>query len=300
MNMSTVRHIETVDEYNRLYGFTTQDPLISVVDFQQAKHWENERYTFGFYMIMLKTINCGNIKYGRTPYDYTDGSIVCIAPRQVVGVELKEGVKPTAIGLVFHPMLIQGTQLGRDIRTKFNFFSYDSNEALHVSEQEKQLFRQCLQNIQDELTHSVDNHSRNLLRMNIELLLEHLLRFYDRQFIFRKDINQNIINRFDHELHRYYEQKLHLRQGLPNVAYFANSFCLSAGYFSSLVKRETGKSVQELIMLHIIDMAKQKLLEGTLSIAEISYELGFQYPQHFTRFFKKNTGLTPREFRITA
>lgn len=298
--MSAIRHLETVDEYNREYGFTTLDPLVSVVDFQQAKHWTNERYTFGFYMIMLKTINCGSIQYGRTPYDYTDGSIVCIAPGQVVGIELKEGVQPTAVGILFHPMLIQGTSLGREIRTKFNFFSYDSNEALHVSEQEMQLFRHGLQNIKDELTHSVDSHSRNLLRMNIELLLEHLLRFYDRQFIFRKDINQNILSRFDQELHRYYEQKMHLRQGLPNVAYFADIFCLSAGYFSSLVKRETGKSVQELIMLHIVEVAKQKLLEGTLSIAEISYELGFQYPQHFTRFFKKNTGLTPREFRVTA
>ena len=298
--MSTIKHIETVDEYNRKFGFTTLHPLVSVVDFRQAQHWENGRCTFGFYMIMLKTINCGSIQYGRTPYDYTDGSIVCIAPGQVVGVELKEGVKPTALGLVFHPSLIQGTQLGRDIRTKFSFFSYDSNEALHVSGQEMGLFKQSLQNIQDELAHSVDSHSRHLLCMNIELLLEHLLRFYDRQFIFRKDINQDILSRFDHELHRYYEQRLHLRLGLPNVAYFANTFCLSAGYFSSMVKRETGKSVQELIMLHVLQMAKQKLLEGTLSISEISYELGFQYPQHFTRFFKKNTGLTPREFRISA
>lgn len=298
--MSAIKHLETIDEYNREFGFTTLDPLVSVVDFKQATRWTNERATFGFYMIMLKTINCGSIQYGRTPYDYTDGSIVCVAPGQVVGIELKEGVQPTAVGILFHPMLIQGTQLGRDIRTKFSFFSYDSNEALHVSEQEMQLFKQCLQNIQDELVHSVDNHSRNLLRMNIELMLEHLLRFYDRQFIFRKDINQNILSRFDHELHEYYAQKKYLRQGLPNVAYFADIFCLSPGYFSSMVKRETGKSVQELIMLHIINVAKQKLLEGTLSIAEISYELGFQHPQHFTRFFKKNTGLTPREFRITA
>ena len=171
--MENLIKIDTVDQYNKMFGLETLHPLVSVVDLSKSETWPtNFRVNYGIYGLFLKDTKCGDIRYGRQYYDYQEGTVVGFAPGQVTGIELKDGTRPLAHGLLFHPDLIRGTALGRDIK-RYSFFSYESNEALHLSEEEKGIFVDCLRKIQIELEHSIDKHSKRLIAMNIELLLDY-------------------------------------------------------------------------------------------------------------------------------
>ena len=196
----------------------------------------------------------------------------------------------------YHPDLIRGTNLGRNIK-EYTFFSYDVNEALHLSERERHTFIDCLMKIEEELQHSIDRMSKRLIATNIELLLNYCLRFYERQFITRQNANRDILNRFEALLDYYFTGDNALQKGLPTVKYCAGELCLSSNYFGDLIKRETGKTALEWIQDKIVGMAKERLLLPSNTISQIAYSLGFQYPQHFTRVFKKVTGMTPNEYR---
>ena len=235
---------------------------------------------YGLYALFLKETKCGDIRYGKQIYDYQEGTVTSFAPGQVVETEITDGIKLSAHGILFHPDLIKGTSLGKNIK-QYSFFSYASNEALHLSEEEKEIFLDCLKKISIELSHPIDNYSKCLISKNIELLLDYCMRFYARQFITRSTVNKDILSKFENLLEEY----------------FADKVCLSPNYFGDLIKRETGKTAQEYIQNKIIDLAKEMIIGTEKTISQISYELGFQYSQHFNRIFKKNVGYTPNEYR---
>lgn len=295
--MDEIIKIDTIDKYNKLYGLETMHPLVGVVDLTKATTYPNHiRMNMGIYSLFLKQTICGDLKYGKKLYDYQEGTIVSFAPGQVIGIDLKEDARPSSVGIVFHPDLIRGTSLGENIK-QYSFFSYEVNEALHVSEEEKQIIIDCLDKVRIELSHAIDKHSKILIAKNIELLLDYCMRFYERQFITRNQVNKDIIVRFEHLLDEYFQGQVALTEGLPAVKYFADKVCLSPNYFGDLIKKETGKTAQEYIQCRIIELAKERILEGSQTVSQIAYELGFQYPQHFSRLFKKHVGYTPNEYK---
>lgn len=297
MNTSDIINLKSIDQYNRLYGLETLHPLVAVVDLKNATTYPTHfTLNYGVYALFLKQTRCGDLRYGRQPYDYQEGTVTSFAPGQVVEVKMEEGTRPLAQGLLFHPDLIRGTSLGREIK-RYSFFSYASNEALHLSDEEKQIYLDCLSNIQAELQHPIDKHSRRLIVRNIELLLDYCMRFYERQFITRATANKDVLTKFEEELDWYFQSQLPQEQGLPTVKYFADHACLSPNYFGDLVKKETGRTAQEYIQDKLINIAKEEILSQTRNVSEIAYRLGFQYPQHFTRIFKKRVGCTPGEYR---
>jgi len=297
--MDEILKIDTIDRYNKLFGFETRHPLVGVVRFDTAESQGNYRMTMGFYSVFLKETRGCRINYGKTGYDFDDQTVVSIAPGQTVGYTDIEGIPTKSVGLLFHPDFIRGTSLGRKIR-KYTFFSYEANEALHLSEEERTIVLDCLKKIEMELRHAIDKHSKGLIATNIELLLDYCMRFYERQFVTREDLNLDALARFERLLDDYLSEGVAAREGLPSVRYFADKICLSPNYFGDLVKKETGKSAQEYIQLKMIDAAKEGLLDPNKTIGQVAYELGFQYPQHFVRFFKRHVGYTPREYRLQS
>lgn len=296
--MDEIIKIDTVDQYNMLYGLETMHPLVGVVDLKKATKRPNHvRINMGFYSLFLKQTKCGDLKYGKKLYDYQEGTIVSFAPGQVIGIELKEDVKPSSIGVVFHPDLIRGTSLGQNIK-KYSFFSYEVNEALHISEMEQQIITDCLKNISMELEHGIDKHSKTLIAQNIELLLGYCMRFYERQFNTRSEVNKDVLVKFEELLDDYFLAQNAENSGLPTVRYFAEKVFLSPNYFGDLIKKETGKSAQQYILSKLITLAKDRMLNTNLSVSQIAYGLGFQYAQHFSRVFKKNVGCSPNEYRM--
>lgn len=293
-----ILNIATVAEYNDMLGVETLHPLVSVIDLAKARPMHHMRHTFSFYTIFLKDEKNCDLIYGRQRYDYQKGSVVCLAPGQVIGIE-DTGVEfqPQGYALCFDPELIRGTSLGRHIH-EYSYFSYEVNEALHLSERERVIFIDCLDQIKQELEHAVDRLSRRLIVNGIELLLNYCLRFYERQFITREQANNDVLSRFEALLDDYLSSDKPVQNGLPSVKYCAGELCLSPNYFGDLIKKLTGKSAQEYIQLKIIDAAKERILMPAKSISQVSYELGFKYPQHFTRMFKKVVGLTPNEYRV--
>ena len=270
---------------------------MSVVDLSEATKFPTHfTMNYGIYALFLKKVKCGDIRYGRQIYDYQEGTVTSFAPGQVVETEMQQGVKPSAHGLLFHPDLIKGTSLGQDIK-QYSFFSYASAEALHLSEEEKGIFMDCLEKIEMELQHPIDKHSKRLISRNIELLLDYCMRFYERQFITRSESNKSVLVKFEALLDDYFQSDKPQTDGLPSVKYFADKVFLSPNYFGDLIKKETGKSAQEYIQTRMIDLAKEMIAGTEKTVSQIAYELGFQYSQHFNRIFKKNVGYTPGEYR---
>lgn len=295
--MKEVIKLDTVDQYNRLFGLETLHPLVSVVNLSEATRFPTHfTMNYGIYALFLKNVKCGDIRYGRQIYDYQEGTVTSFAPGQVVEVDMPQGVRPNAHGLLFHPDLIKGTSLGQDIK-HYSFFSYASAEALHLSEEEKSIFTDCLEEIRMELQHPIDKHSKRLISRNIELLLDYCMRFYERQFITRSESNKSVLVKFEALLDDYFQSDKPQTDGLPSVKYFADKVFLSPNYFGDLIKKETGKSAQEYIQTRMIDIAKEMIAGTEKTVSQIAYELGFQYSQHFNRIFKKNTGYTPGEYR---
>ena len=298
MSMDNIVNLESVDRYNSMYGLETLHPLVSVVDLTKATKIVNHtQMNYGVYALFLKQTKSCDLKYGRRSYDYQEGTIVCFAPGQAVRVDMIEDeITPEVYGIVFHPEMIRGTSLGKSIKN-YTFFSYAVNEALHLSDQEKGIVMDCLKKISIELEHAIDKHSKALIAMNIELLLNYCMRFYERQFITRSDANKDALTKFEQLLNEYFLSKLPMQEGLPSVKYFADKICLSSNYFGDMVKKETGKTPQEHIQDKVIEMAKEHITETDETVSQIAYTLGFQYPQHLCRLFKKRVGCTPNEYR---
>ena len=288
--------INTIQDFNDYQGVETLHPLVSVVHVENTEHIKECMMHYGLYAIYLKENKGCRLSYGRTPYDFDEMTVTSFAPGQVVNVDPNPDVpfaKFTA--LVFHPDLLNRTALSRQI-SRYEFFGYSSTEALHLSAQEVEVFRGVLAMIEQELHRAIDKHTRELIVSNIELLLNYCLRFYDRQFITREEINHSVVKKFIELLDDYISTKA-LRDGLPTVAYFADKCCLSSGYFGNLVRVETGSTAKDIISDHLLAHAKQLLNDEALTVTMISQHLGFEYPQHFVRFFKSHTGKTPSAYR---
>ncbi|TKC00971.1 helix-turn-helix domain-containing protein [Pedobacter cryophilus] len=295
--MGNVVSFNTVDDYNKFNNHETLHPLVSVINFSKANERTGSKMNFNLNCIFLKDVKCGDLKYGRATYDYQEGTLVFVSPGQVLEVENKtDYYQPMGHGLVFHPDLIKGTSLAKSM-SDYSFFSYHTNEALHLSAKERQLVLDLFSKIDTELKQSIDKHSKKLIASNIELLFNYCERFYDRQFITRQHIGSGVLEKFEDLLNSYFSSEKPYTIGLPSVAYFAEELHLSANYFGDLIKKETGKSAQEYIQSKIIDVAKERVFDISKSISEIAYDLGFKYPQHFIRVFKQKTGTTPNEYR---
>ena len=296
--MDKILNLDSVDLYNKLYGLETLNPLVSVIDLNKAtSSVDLIRFNYGIYALYLKLEKACDIKYGRQTYDYQEGTIVCFAPEQTAETNpTTDKVQVNAHGILFHPDLLRGTSLGKNIK-KYTFFSYEVNEALHLSEEERSIVMDCLKIIRMELEHGVDKHSKTLLVNHIELLLNYCMRFYERQFITRGKTNRDVLTRFENLLDEYFESTLAEQDGLPTVKYFADKLCLSSNYFGDMFKKETGKSPQEYIQEKVIELAKERISDTADTVSQIAYSLGFQYPQHFCRLFKKRVGYTPSEYR---
>lgn len=290
-------HFNTVHDYNRFNQHNTQHPLVSVIDFSKADKRTGSKMYFGLYCVFLKDVKCGDLTYGKQTYDYQEGTLVFVSPGQVVDVANKTDMyQPMGHGLAFHPDLIHGTSLGK-VLNNYGFFNYQSHEALHISERERQIVLDCFSKIEFELQQSVDKHSKKLITTNIELFLDYCERFYDRQFITREHINSDILTQFETHLQDYFTTGKAETIGFPMVHYFADQLHLSANYFGDLIKKETGVSAQDYIQNKVIQVAKERVFDQSKSISEIAYELGFKYPQHFSRLFKQRVGYSPNEFR---
>jgi AraC family transcriptional activator of pobA len=295
--MEKIIKIESVAQFNNERGQKTMHPLISVLDQSISTTIHEARYFSEVYIIFLKDEKCGEMKYGRNHYDYQDGTLLFISPGQVFGFEETGRIlQPTGSALVFHPDLIRGTHLGRHIKD-YSFFSYEANEALHLSDREREIVLECFKKIRYELEQSIDKHSKTLIVSNIELFLNYCVRFYDRQFITRDHVHKDVLVRFEELLDEYFQSDKPRETGLPSVGYLARELNLSANYFGDLVKKETGKSPQECIQAKVINIAKEKVLDTRKSISEIAYEIGFKHPSHFTRLFKQHVGQAPAEYR---
>ncbi len=255
------------------------------------------RRLYNLYAILLKDTDCGTMSYGRSIYDYEKGTVLFAAPGQVMGADDDGKLhQPAGWALVFHPELLRGTPLASMMKD-YTYFSYNANEALHLSEHERRTITECMEKIQIELQYPIDKHSKSLIVDNIKLLLDYCIRFYDRQFITRENANKDILIRFENLVDDYLASNISAEKGMLSVQYCADKLCLSASYLGDLLKKETGVSALKHIQQKMLDVAKERVFDTSRSISEIAYELGFQYPQHFSRWFKKMTGCTPNEYR---
>lgn len=289
---------DSIEKYNRYFGFETRHPLVGIVHFDKSVPQNSHTMAFGFYALFLKKTTGCRINYGKTTYDFDDETVVSFAPGQTVGIHrIEDGPAPEAVGLLFHPDFLHRTPLGQKIK-QYSFFSYASNEALHLSTDERLILQDYMDKIARELQHPIDRFSKSLIISNIEVMLNYCMRFYERQFVTREELNHSALSKFEQLLDDYLDKGLGPIEGIPTVKYFAEKICLSSNYFGDLVKSETGKTAQEYIQSKMLDFAKSSLADPQLNTKQIADLLGFQHPQHFIRFFKRQTGTTPKEYRL--
>lgn len=272
-------------------------PLVSVFDNTQLAMNKKQlpaNFIFDFYSISYKKKMKGRTGYGQSYYDFDDGTMTFVAPSQLIATS--NDTEYFGISLLFHPDFIRSYPLGKHIR-RFGFFSYDSNEALHLSDKEKEIILHLLENIQEELQHPVDDFSQDIVVSHLETLLNYSNRFYKRQFIFRKPANHFLLTQLEDMLERYFENEEGLHTGLPTVEYLASALNLSPRYLSDMLRHLTGQNAQQHIHEKLIEKAKEYLSATNLSVAEIAYKLGFEYPQSFNKLFKNKTDLTPIAFK---
>ena len=300
--MKPVTQLHAISEINMFFEGKVRHPLVEVVDFSKIDEHidEDTRITCDFYMVMFKNYCANKVRYGRKSYDFEDGSLLCTAPGQLITMdkEIQDRNDMMGWGLFFHRDLIRGTSLGNRMKD-YSFFSYETNEALHLSEKEKQVLYEIVQKIDAELAENIDKHSQTLITTNIELLLNYCTRYYDRQFITRKTTNQDVLTKIENVLSSYFKSADISEKGLPTVKYLAEQVYLSPNYLSDLLKRETGMNAKDRIHYYLIEEAKNLLLSTDKTVGELAFDLGFEYPQYFSRLFKSKTGMTPIEYRST-
>lgn len=293
--MTKILKVNKTSDYSGYHGVNDRHPLITVIDFSEISPIRHSLNRYGVYGVFVQEDNDLDLTYGCGRYDYKDGSLICVAPGQIGGKE--DNGERASIGgwaLLFHPDLIHGTQLEKEIR-HYSFFDYSVNEALHMNEKEHDIVVAILKRIKSEISDPHDNFQNDILVGYLSLLLKYCQRFYNRQFITRKLSNNDILSRFDSFLSGYFAESRQMKDGLPTVNICAEYLCLSTNYFSDLIKKMTGESAGRLIRQFIIRQIKNELASG-LTVAEAAYKLGFEYPAHLSRMFKKETGMTPTDY----
>jgi AraC family transcriptional activator of pobA len=290
--------IQSISELHRLLGLPKPlHPLISLIDNTGIKITPGslpKSFVFDFYKISYKKTKNGKMGYGQGYYDFDEGGMVFTAPSQVI--HIFEDTEYDGMSLVFHPDFLTNASIGKSIK-RFGFFSYDTNEALFLSEKEKTCIFNTLENIREELKSSIDDFSQDIILSHLEVLLNYSNRFYKRQFITRKVVNHDLLAKMEQVLNNYFDKEEALKDGLPTVEHLADKLNLSPRYLSDMLRSLTGQNAQQHIHEKLIEKAKEYLSVTSLSIAEIAYELGFERPQSFNKLFKKKTNLTPMEFK---
>jgi AraC-like DNA-binding protein len=297
---NSIYRVQTIGQLHEIAGFEKpKHPLVTVIDFSKVnvnRGPESGSFICSFYSVNFKK-HCDFI-YGRQAFDHQEGTLLCTAPEQVLTFNRKkEANRAEGWGLYFHPELIRNTPLGKRIN-EYTFFSYSENEALHLSEMEKQTLLSILKQMENEYNTNIDHYSHDLIVSNIELLLNYCRRFYGRQFLTRTNQNKDAIVRFEEFITEYFNSDNLRNNGIPTVRFCADAMCLSPNYFSDMLKSETGKNTQEHIHCRLLEKAKTLLVSSNLSINEIAYELGFGFPQSFSKFFKNKAGVSPTLFRV--
>ena len=297
--MSKFISLKSVTEAHKLMGIEKpKHPLISIFTHtpEMTRRYGDIKVTTDLYFVSLKEGIKGSISYGRNSYDFDEGTLIFTAPGQVVTPPSELEGLSTGWSILFHPDLIRKSELGKTIET-YSFFEYETNEALHLSDKEKQNLTELVNKIEDEIDQNIDKHSQSLIVSNIELILRYCSRYYDRQFYTRSNLNQDTVSRFKTLLKDYFNTQEQRNQGLPSVKYCAEQLHMSPNYLSDLMKKETGKSAQDHIHNFIIDKAKNLLLSTNVTVSQVAYDLGFDYSQHFSKLFKLKTGMSPKEYR---
>lgn len=293
--MAKIMKIRNVSDYSRYVGHTGRHPLVCVIDYAEVspvRHCLNNYSVYGIFFHDEADID---LSYGCGKYDYKKGTVICVAPGQIGGKEDNgEQVTLTGWALLFHPDLLHGTHLEKSIKN-YSFFDYRVNEALHMTDEEHNILSSLMRQIQEELQNKHDRQQDSIIIGYIELVLNFCQRFYNRQFITRELENSDILMKFDNLLRDYYEKKLQTTLGIPTVQYCADKLCLSPNYFGDVIRKTTGDTASNYIRQYVVQLAKNEFANGT-SIAQTAYNLGFEYPQHLSRMFKKQTGMTPTEY----
>ena len=296
--------IKTISQYHQVLGIAKPEhPLVSVIsmdDFKPPAGNSRISVVFDFYVISLKTNFEGTIKYsyGQQAYDFDEGIMFFIAPKQVFSFDADQDFKNSGWMLLVHPDFLWGTPLAKTIR-QYEFFDYSANEALFLSEKEETTIGGIAQLIKQEYHGNIDKFSQGLIVAQIELLLQYCDRFYNRQFLTRKISSHQILNRVEEMLEGYLNSDDMIQKGLPTVQFIADTLNISPTYLSALLKALTGQSTQQHIHEKLIAKAKEKLSLTDLSISEIAYALGFEHPPSFSKLFKSKTNLSPLEFRAS-
>lgn len=296
--MTKILKVNKTSDYSGYHGVTDRHPLITVIDFSEISPIRHSLNKYGVYGVFVQENNDLDLTYGCGRYDYREGSLICVAPGQIGGKE--DNGERASIGgwaLLFHPDLIHGSQLEKEIK-HYSFFDYSVNEALHMNEKEHDIVVAIFRRIKSEIDNPHDDLQNDILVGYISLLLKYCQRFYNRQFITRKLSNNDILSRFDSFLSGYFAESRQMKDGLPTVNICAEYLCLSTNYFSDLIKKMTGESPGRLIRQFIIRQIKNELASG-LTVAETAYKLGFEYPPHLSRMFKKETGMTPTDYILS-
>ncbi|MCT4631418.1 MAG: AraC family transcriptional regulator [Firmicutes bacterium] len=300
--MDKIIKINSITELHEYSGYDKPThPLVTVIDVKKIKPLQeikNAKVRLGFYCISMKSDVEEGMKYGRQFYDFSEGSLIFIEPNQVATFDIATPNK-NAKGwmLCIDPELIRGSELAQKI-DKYHFFSYTANESLHLSDQEKITLNNIVETIQNEISQNIDPYTRKLILSSIELLLNFSERFYNRQFLTRTASNNDTISEFEAVIKERFTTDRLENEGIPTVKELATTLGYSPYYLSDLLKKETGKSTQDYIHEHLLQRAKDLLIGSNDTVSQIAYQLGFEYPAHFSKFFKKKTGITPSNYRI--
>lgn len=296
---NTPQKYNSISDLHRALGFPKPlHPLISLVNYAEIKvpaHELPKALLLNFYKISYKFHFTGKIRYGQHYYDFDEGGISFVSPNQVIAAGENEK-DYSGYTLLIHPDFIRNYPLATKIK-QYGFFSYSANEALFLSDKEKQVILSIFENINNELHNTIDDFSQDVVLSLIEVLLNYSNRFYKRQFITRKAVNHDLITQMEHLLNEYFDKQQSLTKGLPTVEYLANQLHLSPRYLSDMLRSLTGHNAQQHIHEKLIEKAKEYLTTTELTVAEIAYQLGFEHPQSFNKIFKKKTDTTPLEFK---
>ena len=298
MRENNINTINSVMQYHQICGLPKPlHPLVSVVNLEEIDFFLNEEfwrhYANNLYTISIKKGMTSKLIYGQTEFDFDDGVLVVTAPKQVISIEKLEKIELTGYKLIFHPDFLQGYPLAKTIHN-YSFFSYSTNKALFLSDKEEEIVLNLFKSIEQECANNTDKFSQDVLIANIELLLVHIDRYYNRQFLTRKKISNDTLSKMEEILNNYFEIE---QTQLPTVQYISDQLNLSPIYLSDLLKNLTGLTAQQHIHEKLIEKAKELLFTSNLSVSEIAYQLGFEFPQSFNKLFKKKTNLTPLEFK---
>lgn len=300
--MSEFHQIHSVSQIHEMFGLEKPlHPLITII-----RKWPKVDFDFSevkvssdLYLLSMKgKMNGTTFQYGRNSYDFEEGTLVFMAPGQIASfADPIEELDDSGWSILFHPDLIRKSELGKTIRD-YSFFGYDVNEALHLSDKEKNFLIEMVAKIEMEINQNMDKHSQELIIQNIETILKYSNRYYDRQFYTRSNLHQDLLTQFERFLKNYFDTDQHKTKGLPSLTACGSALNMSGSYLSDLLKLETGRSAKDHIHSFIIDKAKNALLNSNESVSSIAYELGFEYPQHFSKLFKTKTGNSPSEYRV--